>query len=74
MVQDSTFEVHGLKAQFEQDLEKLKRLVAVRDREGDVQQLKAMMGWYWAEKKFKVQGSMRWCHWRRYRGIRRGIR
>jgi FlaA1/EpsC-like NDP-sugar epimerase len=45
-VQNSTFEVQGLRAQFEQDLEQLRHLVEARDREGAVALLKEMAGRY----------------------------
>jgi hypothetical protein len=42
-VRGSEFEVQGLRAKFEQDLEQLKHLVEARDREGAVALLKEMV-------------------------------
>ena len=45
-VQNSTFEVQGLRAQFEQDLERLRHLVEARDRERAVALLREMASRY----------------------------
>jgi hypothetical protein len=45
-VRGSEFEVHGLRAKFEQDLERLKHPVEARDREGAVALLKEMASRY----------------------------